>query len=195
MLLPRINLKVCFLYPICLLFFSQPAIAQRADVVCKQVTATAENLFFNASFDKAIETLNTCLRAAEGDKKALLDAEKAEIYLLLSRVYFADQQQAESADALTQLFQLKPAFEMAASLPPPFLEFAADIQEINSDDEVLDQQLLPAPQITEERKLNNRRWLLIGGGGLFAVTAVAIMSSGRPSTDNVFPPAPGPPGQ
>ncbi|MEM8484463.1 MAG: hypothetical protein AAF564_02885 [Bacteroidota bacterium] len=193
--LPRIQLKIRFLLPICILMLSQPVAAQQTTEVCEQVTAAAEHLFFNAVFDEAIETLNACLKAEEEDPGLLLDAEKAEIYLLLSRVYFADQQRAEAADALTKLYQLKPAYEMAEALPPPFLAFAADIQEINSDEEVLDLQLVPAPPIAEERKLNNRRWLLIGGSGLFAVTAVAIMSSGRSSTSNVFPPAPGPPGQ
>lgn len=194
--LPRIRLNFLLLSTALLFFLSQPAAAQlRAAYACEQVTAKAEDQFFNAAFDDAIETLNQCLKAEAAEGETLLDAEKAEIYVLLARVYFADQQQAEAADALNRLYQLKPAYEMAPSLPPPFLEFAADIQEINSDEEVLDQQLLPAPPIAEERKLNNRRWLLIGGSGLFAVTAVAIMSSGRSSTENVFPPAPGPPGQ
>lgn len=194
--LPRIKLSVLFLSTVLLLMICQPVAAQlRTDDVCERVTTEAEDQFFNAAFDEAIETLDLCLKAEEEGTVSLLEAEKAEIYVLLSRVYFADQQQAEAADALTRLYQLKPAYEMAASLPPPFLEFAADIQEINSDEEILDQHLLPAPPIAEERKLNNRRWLLIGGSGLFAVTAVAIMSSGRSSTENVFPPAPGPPGQ
>lgn len=194
--LPRIRPGILFLITVMLLLTSRPAAAQLLSTfVCEQVTAKAEDQFFNAAFTDAIETLNRCLDAADEEAVTLLDAEKAEIYVLLSRVYFADQQQAEAADALTRLYQLKPNYEMIPSLPPPFLEFAADIQEINSDAEVLDQQLVPAPPIAEERKLNNRRWLLIGGSGLFAVTAVAIMSSGRSSTENVFPPAPGPPGQ
>ncbi len=194
MLLPRIR---PYIFVFCVLG-CMPSTANAQNLfgaVCEQVTSKAENQFFNAAFEDAIETLQACLEAAENGDAELVGAERAEIYLLLARVYFANQQEAEAADALTALYQLKPDFEVAPPLPPPFIAFATDIQEINSEEEVLDLQLIPPPPIAEERKINNRRWLLIGGSGLFAVTAVAIMSSGRSSTDNVFPPAPGPPGQ
>ncbi|MFK7848663.1 MAG: hypothetical protein AB8G77_25475 [Rhodothermales bacterium] len=155
---------------------------------CNEIVSNAEDQFFNAEFKQAIDALKSCTAAP-----ALLDAEKAEIYLLLARVYFADQQKAPAAEALGHLFSLKPDFEPQSFLPPPFIEYAAQIREIQTDEEVLDKHLVPPPTISEEKQTNGKRWLLIGGSGLFAVTAVAIMSSGRSSTANAFPPAPGPP--
>ncbi len=167
-----------------------PQISMAQTDECENILPHAENLFFNAAFDEAVEILTNCLPA-----KTLVDAERTGIYLLLARIYFADQKRAPAAEALDKLFTLNPEFEPPSLLPPPFIEFAKHIREIHSAEEVVDKQLVLLPNIPEEKKTNNRRWLLIGGSGVFAVTAVAIMSGGRSRSPEVFPPAPGPPGQ
>ena len=186
----RFNLFNLFLGLLTVLLFLPRlsfAQAEQADA-CEDVLPYAENLFFNAGFEVATEALINCLAA-----ESLIDSEKAEIYLLLARIYFADQRKTPAAEALENLFDLQPDFKPESFLPPPFIQFAEHIQEIHSADEVLDKQLMLLPAISEEKKINHKRWLLISGGGLFAITAVAIMSSGRANTPDIFPPVPGPP--
>ena len=174
--------SVLFLIPN--LAFAQ---AEKSDV-CKDVLPYAEDFFFNARFELAIDALNDCLPS-----DALMDEERADIFLLLARIYFADQKKPLTAETLGNLLDLKPEFEPESYLPPPFIEFAEQIREIHSADEVVDKQLVLLPAISKEKKTTNKRWLLISGSGLFAVTAVAIMSSGRSNTPNTFPPPPGTP--
>ena len=172
-----------------LIFLPGQAFAQAEQPgVCQDVLLYAEDLFFNAIFELAIGALNDCLPS-----DALSDEERSEIFLLLARIYFADQKKPPAADALGNLFDLQPDFESASYLPPPFIEFAEQIREIHSAEEVVDRHLVLLPAISEEKKTNNKRWLLISGGGLFAVTAVAIMSSGRSNIPDTFPPPPGTP--
>lgn len=158
------------------------------DARCESAITYAENLFFSAAFEEAAEIINLCLSST-----ALVDIEKAELYLLLSKIYFAEQKAPLAAEALDHMFSLRPGYELSSSLPPPFIEFAENIREIHRAEEVLDKAVLPKIPLTAEQKTNQRRWLLIGGGGLFAITAVAIMTSGRQQTPDFFPPAPGPP--
>lgn len=190
----KLIVSILFFLLLLIAFPLQSSFAQEVDTEafgqCNEIVSDAEILFFNAEFKEAIEALKSCTPAPD-----LLDAEKAEIYLLLARIYFADQQKALAAEALGRLFSIKPDYEPKSFLPPPFIEYADQIREIQRDEEVLDKHLVPPPTISEEKQTNGKRWLLIGGSGLFAVTAVAIMSSGRSSTSNTFPPAPGPPGQ
>ena len=175
------------------IFFIQPfnhSLAQTPlQDSCDEVLLYAENLFFNADFEEAGYALQKCLTSDQ-----LLDFEKAEIHLLLARIYFAEQKETLAAEALGHLFSFSADYKLGSFLPPPFLEFAENIREISNDEEELNKQIMPLPNITEEKKLNNKRWLLIGGSGLFAVTAIAIMSSGSPNVPTPFPPAPSPPG-
>lgn len=158
------------------------------DEPCLSAVADAEKLFFNAEFEPAIKVLKDCLDADEADK-----IQRAQMYFLLSRIYFADQDEAHAAEALIHYFDLRPDSELDSFLPPPFLEFAEHIREITTGDESFDSQLVPLPEISEDTRRNYKRWALIGGSGIFAIATVAIMSSGRSSTADRFPPVPGPP--
>ncbi len=181
-------LYFCLFFCLQLLFPRHAAAQIEEDPGCESAYSHAANLFFNASFRQAAEILNLCLSS-----DMLLDVQRAELYLLLAKIYFAEQNQPLAAEALDHLFSLRPDYEMDKFLPPPFVEFAENIREIQSAEEVLDREMVPKIPLTAEQKLNNRRMLLIGGGGLFAITAVAIMTSGRPDRPDFFPPAPGPP--
>ena len=184
-----------FAFLIACAFAAQPMFAQDNEDVfdkdgnCISAVSEAEKLFFNAAFEPAIEILNDCLPA-----DSINNIERAEIYLLLSRIYFANQQEAQAAEALSRYFDIRPFDELDAFLPPPFVEFAEHIREIMTNEEPFDKQLVPLPQISEETKQNYKRWALIGGSGIFAIATVAIMSSGRSSNANKFPPVPAPPG-
>ncbi len=172
-------------------FVTIPAYAQKSEDMCDTVLDTAENLFFNAAFDEAIIALESCL-SGNGLKRA----ERAKQYLLLARIHFAKQDNATAAEALESLFSLSPDYELDTFLPPPFVAFAAHVQEINKDNEELDQKLIPKSALTEERRSHNRKWLMIGTGGVFAITAVTILSGGNSySGVETFPEAPAPPGQ
>ena len=164
--------------------------AQTEEASCESIISYAENLFFNAAFKEATEMLNLCLSSED-----LKKAEKAELYLLLAKIHFSEQDEPQAAEALDHLFSLRPQYELTSSLPPPFIAFAENIREIQSAEEILDREMLPNHTPSDEvKKAHTRRWLLIGGSGLAAVTAVAIMSGGRNNTPDAFPEAPGPPG-
>lgn len=175
-------LGVLFFHPV-----SSFAQSDQSDA-CDEVAPFAENLFFNAEFQEAIDALQACLPA-----ESLIDAQKAELYLLLARIYFAEQKDAPAAEALGHVFSLKPNYEPESYLPPPFIKFAESIREISHDEEQLDKVLVSLPPISEKKK-DNKRWLLIGGGGLFAITAIAIMNNGGSDAPGGFPAPPGTPG-
>ena len=165
--------------------------AQEKKNSCLEILDTAEHLFFNAAFDEAVIGLESCL---SGNR--MKRGEKANVYLLLARIHFAKQDKATAAEALESLFSVSPKFELDTYLPPPFVAFAAHIQEISKDNEELDQKLIPKSALTEERRAHNRKWLMIGTGGVFAITAVTILSGGNSYSDvETFPEAPAPPGQ
>ncbi len=173
-----------------MLCLPQASLAQETPHPCQSVLEDAEKLFFNAAFDDAINFLETCL-----PNDALIQAEKAKIYLLLARIYYAKREEASAAEALENLFLIDPDYEPESHLPPPFVTFTGLIKEISKDNEELDQKLIPKSALTEERRSHNKRLLLIGGGGVLAITAVAIMSGGGSEKPAGFPEAPAPPGQ
>lgn len=135
---------------------------------CAQEYEQAETAYFDASFDRAIRLLRTCLEEAELDPDA-----QVRFYRLLSFAHIAQDEREQARTAIEQLLSVDPDYAPDPETDRP--DYVTLVREVKAD----------RPSTREE---DGRRWLrwVLGGAAVVAGVLATLLIDGR-SGDNGEP--------
>lgn len=152
------------------------ALAQTPDV-CTEAYAGAEEAYYAANFELAIDTLQTCL-----NRPGVSDSMRVRSYRLLSFVHLGRNDQAAARLAVESLLDLQPTYSPDPGRDRP--DFVALVKEVKASRQ---------PPTAQAEAENGRRWLRWVAAGVGAValgTLAAVLFGGGDGDD---PPEPLPP--
>lgn len=153
------------------------AYAQTPDS-CSTAYAEAEQAYYAANFEEAVEALQSCL-----NRSGVRDSVRARAYRLLAFVHLGRNEENAARLAVESLIDLRPTY-----LPDPARDrpdFVALVREVKASRE---------PSVTETSQESGRRWLrwVAGGLGAAALGTTAALVLGGDGDGNDPQPLPPP---
>lgn len=136
---------------------------------CAQEYEQAETAYFDASFDRAIRLLRTCLEEAELESDA-----QVRFYRLLSFAHIAQDEREQARTAIEQLLSVAPDYAPDPETDRP--DYVTLVREVKAD--------RPSTQDDDGRRW--LRWVLGGAGAVAAGVLAAVLIDGG-SGDNGEP--------
>ena len=162
----------------------------QAQQSCTEKLAQADELYQNVELDEAIALLTECLNTNE-----FTEQEKISAYRLLALCYIGNEQPDDARDAIANLLDLDPGYQLDPEQDPP--DFQNMVEEYREANEQVRRQPDNRQEIaagaTPQKKRNRTKWLLIGGGAVAGGVVAAVLLGGGGGAKNL-PPAPALPG-
>ncbi len=149
------------------------ALAQQQN--CTDKLAQAEKMYTEVQPEEAIALLTGCMETNE-----FTEEERQRAYRLLALSYISNEQFDEARDAVRDLLEFAPDYQVDPVQDPPV--FVTMIEEIRRP--------ITPPAVAEQPKQKRgiSKWLLIGGGAVAVGVLAAVLSGGEPPI--VEPPPP-----
>lgn len=149
------------------LFGSAPAAAQDAGGACAEEYEQAQERYYAAEFDAAVQLLRTCLETSD-----LSTEERVRIYRLLSFAHIAQGDEQQARLTIESLLDLQPGYTPDPSRDRP--DYVELVREIKA-----------SRQPTGDASDGDRRWVrwTLGGVGAVAAGVLAIVLTGGDSGD------------
>ncbi len=157
---------VALLFGAFLLISPRPAAAQDPDDACASAYAEAEEHYFAAEFDAAIQLLRTCLDTADLDVPA-----RVRIYRLLSFAHIAQGNDQQARLTIQSLLDVQPDYTPDPSRDRP--DYVELVREIKAE--------RPAPSSEGSRRWV--RWTLGSAGAIAAGVLTAVLVGGNGNGD------------
>ena len=150
------------------------ALAQQQS--CTEKLAQAKKMYTEVQPEEAIALLTECMETNE-----FTEEERHRAYRLLALSYISNEQLDEARDAVRDLLEFEPDYQVDPVQDPPV--FVIIIVEMR-------QQITPPP-VAEQPKRKRRisKWLLIGGGVVAGGVVAAVLLGGGGDDSLPGPPA------
>ena len=164
-----------------------PLISGNSDVLaessqsCTKILNKAEEFYYNAKFDNAIELIRQCIKDPNLTKENRLRA-----YRILTRIFLAKNEKDKAEKVARKILKIDPAYKPTIEKEKPdYIKLISDLKAEQTPKKTVTQK--PA-----EVKTNSKKWYWIGAGAVVVLgtTAIILSSGGNNNNQNNTLPEP-----
>jgi len=140
---------------------------------CTKILNRAEEFYYNAKFDNAIDLIRQCIKDPNLTKENRLRA-----YRLLTRIFLAKNEKDKAEKVARKMLKIDPGYKPTIEKEKPdYIKLINDLKAQQAPIKT------PAKKSSEEKK-NSKKWYWIGAGAVVVLGTTAIIISSGGNNDN-----------
>lgn len=140
---------------------------------CIKILNKAEEFYYNAKFDNAIDLIRQCIKDPNLTKENRLRA-----YRLLTRIFLAKNEKDKAEKVARKMLKIDPGYKPTIEKEKP------DYIKLINDLKAQQAPIKTPAKKSSEKKKNSKKWYWIGAGAVVVLGTTAIIISSGGNNDN-----------